>query len=106
MTSQTTANAPRRPDEERAAARLLVSGLVQGVYYRATCAEKARELGLVGWVRNLPDGRVEALAEGPRPAIHHLISWCWQGPPAARVSDVRVQWQDPSGQHTEFQVHR
>jgi len=83
-------------------ARLTVSGRVQGVFYRQTTREKARALGLSGWVMNMPDGTVEAEACGPRERIEELIAWCKQGPPSATVSDVRVEWIDdvdaaPSG---------
>jgi len=77
---------------ERARAHLLVSGSVQGVAFRQSAAWEAESLGLSGWVRNLPDGRVEALAEGPRPAVEALVAWCRRGPPAARVSGVEVSW--------------
>ncbi len=70
--------------------RVLVSGRVQGVGYRQTCAEVARRNGVQGWVRNRRDRRVEALLEGPAPAVHAVIEWCRQGPLGAVVSDVEV----------------
>jgi len=70
--------------------RCLVSGRVQGVFYRASCAERARALGLTGYARNLPDGGVEVLACGEERAVATLCEWLWQGPPAAKVSDVRI----------------
>lgn len=71
--------------------RAIVSGRVQGVSYRASTAHEARRLGLVGWVRNLDDGRVELQAQGRTEAIDALIAWCHKGPPAARVTDVAVE---------------
>lgn len=68
--------------------RFLVSGRVQGVWYRAATREKALALGLSGWARNLVDGRVEVLALGPAGAVRELELWLWEGPPAAQVSDV------------------
>lgn len=65
-----------------------VSGIVQGVFYRASTAEVARSAGLNGWVRNLPDGRVEAVLEGPRDAVEHVLEWMRSGPPRAVVEDV------------------
>ena len=71
-----------------AAAVFLVSGRVQGVYFRASTREQALRLGLSGHARNLEDGRVEVLAVGEADAIASLAQWLWQGPPQARVSDV------------------
>lgn len=71
-----------------------VSGRVQGVYYRSATRERAVDLGLRGWVRNLSDRRVEVLAAGERDAVAALAAWLWRGPPAARVEAVGVeQWQ-------------
>lgn len=77
-------------------AKLLITGRVQGVFYRHSTREKARELGLRGWVRNLPDGRVEALAVGDRAKIEALINWCKIEPPSAHVEGVAVDWQEES----------
>ncbi len=85
-------------------ARLLISGRVQGVGYRASTSWAARNLGLKGWVRNLDDGRVEALVEGPRGTIEELIAWAHQGPPSARVSDVAVTWEAATGEFRGFDV--
>jgi acylphosphatase len=73
------------------AIRCLVAGRVQGVYYRAATAEQASRLQLDGWVKNLPDGRVEIVARGPQAAVADLVRWLWQGPPAARVEAVHVE---------------
>lgn len=83
--------------DERARAHLLISGRVQGVWYRDSARRRASELGLSGWARNLPDGRVEAVAEGPRRQVERFIEWCHEGPPAARVTGVQVEWQPPAG---------
>ena len=71
-----------------AAARFLVSGVVQGVFYRASTRTQARQLGLTGHARNLPDGRVEVIAHGEPDALDALERWLWQGPPAAEVEGV------------------
>lgn len=68
--------------------RVLVSGLVQGVFYRDTCRREATGHGVTGWVRNLPDGRVEAVFEGAAAAVSRLVAWTRTGPPDARVSAV------------------
>ncbi|HEY7883418.1 MAG TPA: acylphosphatase [Cellvibrionaceae bacterium] len=68
----------------------LISGKVQGVYYRLSAGVEARQLGLVGWVRNLTDGRVEALAVGEPVALEKFERWLWQGPVRARVDGVRT----------------
>jgi acylphosphatase len=78
--------------------RIAVSGRVQGVFYRATCAERARALGLAGSVRNLPDGRVEAVFEGSRGAIEEAIAWCRRGTPASIVDLVEVTEEPPVGE--------
>lgn len=73
------------------ALRYLVAGRVQRVAYRAATAACATELGLRGWAKNLPDGRVEVVAAGPMPAIVRLTSWLWRGPPAARVDGLYIE---------------
>lgn len=83
---------------------LLITGKVQGVFYRASTVETARGLGLTGWVRNLPDGRVEALAEGPREALEALIRWTHDGPPAARVDHVEAHWHPATSEFTTFEA--
>jgi acylphosphatase len=70
--------------------RFIVSGRVQGVFFRQSTADRAKALGLDGWVRNLPDGRVEGTAAGPAEALADLRGWLDRGPPAARVE--RVEW--------------
>ena len=68
--------------------RSFVSGRVQGVFFRATCVSRAESLGLRGYARNLPDGRVEVLACGEPAAIEHFIAWLWEGSPASKVTAV------------------
>lgn len=78
--------------------RLLVSGLVQGVWYRESCRQQAELLGLGGWVRNLADGRVEVVAEGSPEAVAALARWAGAGPPRAEVVDVEAIDEDPQGE--------
>ncbi len=83
---------------------LYISGRVQGVCYRATTCDKAASLGLTGWVQNLDDGRVEALAEGPVDLIDALVEWCGRGPDMARVDEVRVIEENPTKEFSSFRV--
>jgi acylphosphatase len=78
------------------ARRCFVSGLVQGVFYRASTRQKAAELGLSGFAANLPDGRVEVLVVGEEHAAGQLVEWLKRGPPAARVTGVEVHDLDPN----------
>lgn len=76
-----------------ARAHIYVTGYVQGVFYRHTTAQRARARGLAGWVRNLPDGRVEALFEGEESDVRDLVEWCRSGPAHATVESIDVEWQ-------------
>lgn len=82
---------------DRTRAHVFVSGRVQGVFYRATTREQAAERGVDGWVRNLDDGRVEAVFEGPESAVEGILEWCHEGSPRARVEGVDVEYADPEG---------
>lgn len=82
-----------------------VSGLVQGVWFRQTCAEVAREERVGGWVRNLPDGRVEAVFEGASEAVESMLAWCRIGPPYAEVEEVEVRLEQPEGITTFVALH-
>jgi acylphosphatase len=84
---------------------ILVSGRVQGVYYRASAKEMALQLGLAGFVRNEPDGSVYIQAEGESVAIMQFIAWCRKGPPRAIVHDVQVEESTP-GNFTGFTIDR
>jgi len=83
-------------------AHIWVSGKVQGVWYRATTVEEARKLRLTGWVKNLSDGGVEIVAEGPKESLDKLIVWCHEGPPLAIVGEVRVVWEPHTGEFLNF----
>jgi acylphosphatase len=79
-------------------------GRVQGVFYRANTEKVAQTLGLVGWVRNLKDGRVEVVAEGAKDKLDHLVEWMRKGPPHAAVTGVAVAWSDATGEFASFAV--
>jgi acylphosphatase len=85
-------------------AHVFITGRVQGVSFRYYTYHEALKLGLQGWVRNLQDGRVEAVFEGQKPAVEKILEWCKKGPVAARVDDVAVEWGEPAGQSEGFGV--
>ena len=85
---------------------LFVEGRVQGVFFRATTQKEARRLGLTGWVKNLADGRVEAIVEGPRDQLETLVSWASEGPPAADVTGLDTSWEEATGEFGDFAVRR
>jgi len=82
---------------DRTRAHVYVSGRVQGVYYRATTRDTAQEAGVCGWVRNLDDGRVEAVFEGPESAVEEMVAWCETGSRAASVDAVDATYEEPEG---------
>lgn len=90
--------------QDHTRAHVWISGRVQGVAFRASTRAQARAVGVGGWVRNLVDGRVEAVFEGPRPAVEQMVAWCHRGPPYAHVDDVDVAWEQPTGKETSFRV--
>lgn len=83
-----------------------ISGRVQGVFFRDSARERALALGVRGWVRNLPDGRVEGVFEGPREGVEELVAWCRSGPPHALVTGVEAEWEEYRGEFKGFEVRR
>ncbi|WP_313694695.1 acylphosphatase [Halorarum halobium] len=90
---------------DRTRAHVFVSGTVQGVFYRASTRDAARDRGVDGWVRNLDDGRVEAVFEGERPDVATMVEWCHSGSDAAFVEDVEAEYGDPEGE-SGFHIRR
>ena len=88
----------------KAQARLVISGRVQGVFFRYAMAREAERLQVNGWVRNCRDGTVEAALEGERKAVENLISWCHQGPPGAIVRKVDIEWPEEQGGFDSFSI--
>lgn len=81
-----------------------IYGAVQGVFFRDSTRQVAERLGVTGWVRNVPDGSVEVVAEGPRPALESLLNYLRVGPVQARVERVDARWQPPADQFTAFDI--
>ena len=80
-------------------ARVIVRGRVQGVGYRWATRSRAASFGISGWIRNRPDGNVEAVFEGAPEHVELLLRWCRRGPSAAYVDEIEVEWQEPTGEH-------
>ena len=89
---------------DKARGHVFIDGRVQGVFYRHFTRELAESLGLNGWVRNLRDGRVEALFEGEKAVIQKAIQTCYAGPPGAKVSNIEVEWETYTGDEKGFSV--
>jgi acylphosphatase len=83
---------------------VFIEGRVQGVGFRHFTILNAEEIGVQGWVRNLPDGRVEAVFEGPDDHIREMIARCEEGPGASRVDSMDVEWEEPTGEYSTFEV--
>ncbi len=88
----------------KARAHIIVHGMVQGVYFRYSTQREAQSLGLTGWVRNLPDGGVEMVCEGPRDAVEKLVLWSHSGPRGALVERADVSWEDYTGGFLTFDI--
>ncbi len=86
-------------------AHVFISGRVQGVNFRVSTRNLAREAGVSGWVRNMSDGRVEAVFEGSNAAVRRLVSWCYSGPSGAEVERVELAWEDPTHSEGSFSIH-
>ena len=87
-------------------AHIFVTGKVQGVFFRATTRSEAQNLNVVGWVRNVSDGRVEAIFEGKREDVEQMIDFCRIGPREAHVSRTDVRWGQYSGEFTDFKIKK
>ncbi len=89
---------------EKGRVHLIISGYVQGVFYRASTRDAALKLGLKGWVKNLPDGNVEAVFEGPMDQLQKAVAWCQKGPPGAKVIEIDEKWDDYIGDFKGFDI--
>jgi acylphosphatase len=79
-------------------AHVVVSGRVQGVFFRSDARDRARSLQVAGWIRNVPDGTVEAVFEGEAERLESMVKWCRRGPSGAQVESVDVSWEEPRGE--------
>jgi acylphosphatase len=85
-------------------AHILVTGNVQGVFFRSGTRSEARLRKVTGWVRNLPDGRVEAVFEGEKDSVEAMVEFCRKGPSGSGVDGIEVSWEKPSHKHREFEI--
>ncbi|HEX9678673.1 acylphosphatase [Nitrososphaera sp.] len=85
-------------------AHVFVAGKVQGVYFRQNTMQTAKQHGLAGWVRNLDDGRVEAVIEGDEDSVRNVVGWCHQGPSASKVDAVDVKYESYTGEFSDFTI--
>ena len=90
--------------ENKARAHIIVTGIVQGVFFRVETKRAAERIGVTGWVRNRPEGTVEAVFEGDREKVEAAVDWCRKGPPSGRVEDVRVTWEPFQGEWSGFDI--
>jgi acylphosphatase len=97
-------NAANTGKNMKVRAHVIVAGWVQGVFFRSETRRVANAYGVTGWVRNLEDGRVEAVFEGEEENVKRLVEFCRKGPPAARVDNVDVSWERYSGSFDDFQI--
>ena len=86
------------------ALHLIIQGRVQGVWFRASTQEVANQLEIKGWVRNTPDGAVEAYIQGEDSSVEKMLSWCYQGPPGARVDRIDIEKVTPDEEYKAFNI--
>ncbi len=91
--------------EDKVRAHVIISGKVQGVFFRVETQQAVERIGgVTGWVRNRPEGTVEAVFEGSNSAVEKAVSWCRTGAPLSRVDDVQVKWEEFSGEYDGFSI--
>ena len=90
--------------EKKVRVHAVISGRVQGVFFRVETKRAADGVGVFGWVKNLRNGKVEAVFEGDSERVDAVLEWCKEGPAHAQVSDVKIDWQDYTGEFTAFDI--
>jgi acylphosphatase len=88
----------------KSSVHVLISGRVQGVFFRANTKQQAEMLGLSGWVRNTRDGKVEAIFEGEEEGVNQILKWCYRGPSLSKVEKVDVKKQEPTNEYDDFSI--
>ena len=83
---------------------VVINGKVQGVFFRSSAQKRATSLGIGGWIKNMPDGKVEAVFEGKEEAVRKMLSWCWKGSGPAHVIDLKTKDEEPSGEEKDFRI--
>jgi acylphosphatase len=104
MARKISSSPARGRDAEHLRAQVIIHGIVQGVFFRASTRDEAIRIGVGGWVRNLPDGTVQALFEGEKKKVEEIIGWCHKGPPGARVISVDITWEPYEGEYRHFDI--
>ncbi len=89
---------------EHLRAKVVIHGIVQGVFFRASTRDEAIRIGVGGWVRNLSDGTVQALFEGEKKKVEQILGWCHKGPHGARVDKVEISWEPYKGEYQLFDI--
>ncbi len=90
--------------QENVRAHAVISGRVQGVFFRMETKQAAERCGVFGWVKNRREGTVEAVFEGDKEKVDAVLKWCWQGPPLSSVTDVATKWEEYTGSFSGFDV--
>lgn len=93
-----------KAEKEKIRAHIFISGRVQGVFFRENTKKKAEKLGLFGWVKNIRDGRVEAIFEGEKKNVEKIVNWTRGGPIWAQVDDFDLVWEDCQGEFNNFEI--
>jgi len=104
MDEKVRVHPPKFSKEKFGRAHIFISGFVQGVFFRSNTYQKAKEIGIFGWIRNLGDGRVEAVFEGEKEKVEKIIEWVKGGPERARVDNVEINWEEYREEFDNFEI--
>ncbi|MFC1663573.1 acylphosphatase [Patescibacteria group bacterium] len=104
MNERTGLNSPELSKEKFKRAHIFVIGKVQGVFFRLNTEERAKKLGITGWIKNLEDGRIEAIFEGKKESVEKIIKWTKMGPLTAKVNKADIKWQEYKDEFKDFEI--